>query len=244
MIDWWQSEVVATGKQPLALCAIAFLVTFAITRLIVRSIRSGKGRLKDNVVGGVHVHHAVPGLVLMVVFGLVALGTQAMGWRSVAGIGFGIGLALVLDEFALILHLEDVYWSEQGRTSIDAVLLLAGVLVLVLLGATPANLGDPEVTGADSTTGVFLAVGINLLLVAVCFVKGKLGTGVIGVVVPFVALVGAIRIARPSSPWAHRRYPDGSRKQLKADARELHFGTRWRSRVRSFQDSVAGTFGG
>lgn len=244
MIDWWQKEILDTGKQPLALCALAFIVTFAVTRFVVRSIRAGKGSLKDNVVGGVHVHHAVPGIVLMVLFGLVALGTQVTGWQSVAGVGFGIGLALVLDEFALILHLEDVYWSEQGRTSVDAVLLLAGVLVLVLLGATPANLGDPEVTGADSATGVLLALGVNLLLVAFCFVKGKLGTGVIGVVVPFVALVGAIRIARPSSPWAHRCYTEGSRKQLKAEARELHFEARWRSRVRSFQDSVAGTFGG
>ena len=104
-----------------------------------------------------------------------------------AGVGFGIGLALVLDEFALILHLEDVYWSEQGRTSVNAVLLVAGVIVLVLLGASPANVNEPGVGN-----GVFFVVAMNLGFVAVCFMKGKLGTGVIGVVTPFVALVGAV----------------------------------------------------
>ena len=82
MGDWWQTEVVDPGKQPLLLCALAFVVTFAVTRIVVRSIRAGKGPLKDNVVGGVHIHHAVPGIVLMTVFGLVGLGAQSTGWQS------------------------------------------------------------------------------------------------------------------------------------------------------------------
>jgi hypothetical protein len=233
--DWWQRDIVDAGKQPLFLCAVAFLVTFVITRMIVRSIRSGEGPLKDNVVGGVHIHHAVPGLVLMVVSGLGALGAQSVGWRSVAGVGFGIGLALVLDEFALILHLQDVYWSEQGRTSVNAVLLVGGVIVLVLLGASPANVDDPTLGN-----GVFGVVAVNLGFVALCFVKGKLGTGVIGIVTPFVAMVGSIRLARPHSVWAKRRYPEGSHKRARATARETSFDDRWRSKVRAFQDKVAG----
>jgi len=235
MADWWQTQMVDTGKQPLFLCASAFLITFVITRIIVRSIRAGSSPLKDNVVGGVHIHHAVPGLVLMVVSGLTALGAQSLGWRSAAGVGFGIGLALVLDEFALILHLEDVYWSEQGRTSVNAVLLVGGVIVLVLLGASPADLND-----ASMANGVVEVAVVNLACAALCFGKGKLGTGVIGIVVPLVGIVGAIRLARPSSAWARRRYPEGSAKREKAVAREAAFDARWRSKVRSFQDSVAG----
>ena len=83
-------------------------------------------------------------------------------------------------------------------------------------------------------------VAVNLGFVAVCFVKGKLGTGVIGIVAPFVALVGAIRLARPHSAWATRRYPEGSRKLARADAREAQFDARWRSKIRAFQDTVAG----
>ena len=206
-----------------------------ITRRIVRSIKAGTGSLKDNVVGGVHIHHAVPGLVLMVVGGLAGLGAQAVGWRSVAGVAFGIGLALVLDEFALILHLDDVYWSEQGRTSVDAVLLVGGVIVLVLLGATPANIGQPSLGNT-----AFGGVAINLGFAALCFVKGKLGTGVIGIVVPLVAVVGAVRLARPNSIWAQRRYLEASSKLERATAREAAFDAKWRSKVRGFQDSVAG----
>jgi hypothetical protein len=235
LVDWWQEQIVDTGKQPLFLCAIAFLVTFLITRGIVRSIKAGTGSLKDNVVGGVHIHHAVPGLVLMVVGGLAGLGAQSMGWRSLAGVAFGVGLALVLDEFALILHLEDVYWSEQGRTSVDAVLLVGGVLVLVLLGATPANIGDPSLGNT-----AFGGVAVNLGFVAMCFAKGKLGTGVIGGVVPLVAVVGAVRLARPNSVWSHRRYAEGSTKLARARTREAAFDAKWRSRVRAFQDRVAG----
>ncbi len=235
MIDWWQRDVIDTGKQPLALCAIAFLVTFLVTRRIVRKIKAGEGNLRDNVVGGVHIHHAVPGLVLMVVSGLTALGAQSAGWRSVAGVGFGIGLALVLDEFALILHLEDVYWAEQGRTSVNAVLLVGGAMLLVLLGASPANVNDPSVGN-----GIFFVVAVNLAFVAVCFMKGKLGTGVIGIVVPFVALVGSFRLARPHSAWATRRYREGSHKLEKATARDAKFDARWRSKIRVFQDRVAG----
>jgi hypothetical protein len=235
LIDWWQSEIVDTGKQPLFLCAVAFLVTFLVTRKIVRSIKAGSGSLKDNVVGGVHIHHAVPGIVLMVVGGLTALAAQAIGWRSLAGVAFGIGLALVLDEFALILHLDDVYWSEQGRTSVDAVLLVGGVLVLVLLGASPANADDASVGN-----GVFGVMAVNLAFAAVCFAKGKLGTGVIGIVAPTVAFIGALRLARPNSVWSHRRYPEGSAKLERARTREAAFDARWRSKIRRFQDRVAG----
>jgi hypothetical protein len=244
MGDWWQNDIVDAGKLPLLLCTVSFLVTFAVTRIIVRAIRAGKGSLKDNVVGGVHIHHVVPGIILMVAFGLMALGAQTTGWQAAAGVGFGAGLALVLDEFALILHLDDVYWSAEGRTSLDAVFLTGGVMALVLLGAIPADAGTG--TGADDLAdriGVVVAIAVNLFAVAVTFAKGKLGSGVIGLVVPVVAWVGAVRLARPESPWAHRRYAPGAKKALAASERDAHFDVRWRSRVRRVQDAVAGTLG-
>jgi hypothetical protein len=238
MGDWWQREIVDPGKQPLLLCSVAFVVTFAVTRIIVRSIRAGKGSLKDNVVGGVHIHHVVPGIILMTVFGLMGLGAQSTGWQSVAGIGFGAGLALVLDEFALILHLEDVYWSNEGRTSVDAVFLTAGVMFLVLVGSSPMD--DSGTDGTAGRIGLFVALAVNLAAVGVTFAKGKLGTGVIGLVVPAVAWTGAVRLARPTSPWAHWRYAGKPRKQERAAARDERFDARWRTRLRRFQDKVAG----
>jgi lysyl-tRNA synthetase class 2 len=183
----------------------------------------------------VHIHHAVPGVILMVAGGLGGLAAQSTGWRALAGIGFGIGLALVLDEFALILHLQDVYWTDEGRTSVDAVLLAGAVLVLVVLGA------DPFSAEAEAgTSGTAIVIAINLVFALVCFLKGKIGTGVIGVVVPMVAFVGAVRIGRPKSPWAHRRYPEGSHQAEKAQARDERFEARWRSKLHAFQDKVAG----
>jgi hypothetical protein len=235
--DWFQSTIVDRNKLPIFLCAVAFIVTFAITRWIVKSIRRGTGHLKDNVVGGLHIHHAVPGVILMIAGGLGGLAAEATFWRSLAGIGFGIGLALVLDEFALILHLEDVYWTEQGRTSVDAVLLAGAVLVLVVLGADPFAVESDSEAGASGTA---IIVIVNICFALVCFLKGKIGTGVIGIVVPIVGIVGAWRIARPRSPWAMRRYPEGGHKAEKARSRELSFDDRWRSKLRTFQDKVAG----
>lgn len=235
MADWFRSTIVDPGKLPIFLCAVAFILTFVITRWIVKSIRAGTGHLKDNVVGGLHIHHAVPGVILMVAGGLGGLAAQSTAWRSIAGVGFGIGLALVLDEFALILHLEDVYWTDQGRTSVDAVLLAGAVLVLVVLGA------DPFAAEAEAgTSGTAIVVLVNTVFAALCFLKGKIGTGVIGIVVPIVAITGAWRIARPKSPWAVRRYAEGGHKAEKARAREAHFDVRWRSKLMSFQDRVAG----
>jgi len=232
--------VIVGSEWPLFLCTAGFLATFVITRIVVRAIRAGRGPLSDNVVGGVHVHHAVPGIVLMTVFGLLALAADSTGWRSVAGLGFGVGLALVLDEFALILHLDDVYWSEEGRTSVNLVFLTAGVLALVLLGATPGDVSGEDGSAATGVV-VILAVVTDLAMSVLCLAKGKLATAVIGVLVPVVAFVGAIRLARPRSPWARRRYPPGSRKASRAEARETRFDQRWRHRVQRVQDWVAGT---
>jgi hypothetical protein len=79
-------------------------------------------------------------------------------------------------------------------------------------------------------------------MAAICAAKGKLGTAVVGVVVPAIAYIGALRIARPSSPWAKRAYGKHPERMEKSEKREKEFDARWRTKVSKFQDFVAGTF--
>jgi len=117
---------------------------------------------------------------------------------------FGVGAALVLDEFALWLHLRDVYWTEEGRRSIDAVIIAAVLITMVALGAP---FWGRVISGADPAGGVVI-VAYHVLSVAfavVCLAKAKWITGVVGFLLWPVGLVGAIRPARPGSWWDRRR---------------------------------------
>jgi hypothetical protein len=129
-------DIRESGKEPAFLLTLAFLITFGVVRFITYSIRNQRLRLFRNVEtkGGLHIHHLVPGMLLVLVsgyFGLVLPGNAA---TPLLAILFGIGAALALDEFALWLRLADVYWEPEGRESIDAVMLAGGVCVLYLLG--------------------------------------------------------------------------------------------------------------
>jgi hypothetical protein len=134
--DAYLKDIVDAGKEPAFLLTLAFLLTFGIVRLITYSIRDQKLPFFHNVTtrSGLHIHHMVPGLVLAIASGY--LGIVLSVWRptSILAILFGIGVALVLDEFALFLRLADVYWEPEGRESIDAVVLAGGISVLYLLG--------------------------------------------------------------------------------------------------------------
>ena len=167
MGDIWGGNVDSASKLPLLLCIVAFIVTFVITRIIVRLIRSGRGPFKDNTVGGVHVHHVVPGLFLMIAGGLIAIGGIGTGWDNFAGVVFGMGLALVLDEFALILHLQDVYWEEEGRLSVDAVFVLAGVMLLLLIADSPFGINVNR-SQASLRIVFLILIAIDLTMAAIC----------------------------------------------------------------------------
>src|SRR5882757_857716 len=106
MGSWWHRDVIAAGKLPLGLCFLAFVVTFASTRTITRLIRDGRGPFRNQVTtSGTHIHHAVPGLILLIIGALTAVGGPgSLGWQCFAGVCVGIGMSLVLDEFALILR--------------------------------------------------------------------------------------------------------------------------------------------
>jgi hypothetical protein len=211
----------------------ALVVTFVVTRLITRLIRAGRGPFRDMSVGGVHLHHQVFGIFLLLGTGAVEIAYRpAAPWQEVIAVLFGAGAALTLDEFALWLRLDDVYWGPEGRRSVDAVLLAVVIGVLLLMGFSPFDddASDGQVIGA-------VAVLVNVVVVLVAILKGRTALGVVGLFVPLCSVVAACRLGRPSSPWARRFYAKGSKRRLRA---ELRFPAGKRSRWDPVVDLFAG----
>ena len=202
----FDSEIVDKGELPALLLVVSFGATFGITRFITHSIRSERFSWLGNVeAGDTHIHHLVWGICLLLVAGLLAIAVQPP--LEVVAIVFGIGAALTLDEFALWLHLDDVYWSEQGRQSIDAVIVFAIVSGFMVVGAYPVSFDDSG-SGVGAVAGIVISLAIGWTFVIVCFLKGKLIWGVLGLYLPPIAMVTAFRLARPNSWWARKRYDD------------------------------------
>ncbi|MEU0138140.1 hypothetical protein ABZ172_29525 [Streptomyces sp. NPDC006296] len=241
MGHWFEQNIVEPGKLPLLLALSAFVLTFAVTRIITRMIRAGKGPFRNVTSGGVHVHHVVPGVVLSVVggFGAVASGQRGVA-AGIFAVVFGVGAGLVLDEFALILHLDDVYWSEEGRQSVEIVVLTASLVLLVLAGFSPFGVEQLSGEQQQNRLGVVLTYAVNFGFVLVTLFKGKTRMAVIGTLVPFVALIGALRLARPASPWARRCYRRRHRARARAVLRAYHHDVRWAGPRRRFQDLIGG----
>ena len=205
-----------TGRRAqLVWMMAAYLVTFLVTRAVTRAIRCGRGPFRDSSVGGVHLHHEVYGIFLLLGTGTAEFTYQpGPPWVHVLAVLFGVGAALTLDEFALWLRLDDVYWARAGRSSVDAVLVALVVGCLLLVGFNPFD--------ADEAAGeavVALTVAVNLAFALVAILKGRVVLGVIGVFLPVLALVAVLRLARPGSPWARRRYQPGSGRLRRSTAR-------------------------
>jgi hypothetical protein len=211
---WFSAQVVQTGRLPLFCFFVAFVCGFLGIRASVRLIRAGvRWWPRDLTAGSVHVHHMVFGVVLMAAGGIggLAAPTGSLAWRSAAAATFGLGMALVFDEFALILHLRDVYWTNEGRLSVDAVFVAVGVTALLIIGVSPVGVRDvadyhhlPGSPAAVATLDVTVAA--MLILAGVTLLKGKPWTALLGLLVPAALVVGAIRLARPGSVWARWRY--------------------------------------
>lgn len=237
-VDLSLSDIVAPGREPLMWCLIAFILTFFVTRSITRYIRATANRTgprkwwqPHNISGkgGTHIHHAVFGVIGVLASG-VAMVTMSVDGTvrefTVAAVFFGIGAALVLDEFALILHLQDVYWSEDGRTSVDAVFVATAVAGLLVMGFNPLSFFDIGIWREDDSvvaraTVILMAV-LTLALAVVVLLKGKLWTGLIGMFITPLLFVGAIRLARPHAPWARWQYQDKPRKMARSMRRERY----------------------
>jgi hypothetical protein len=211
----------------------AMLLSFGFIRFSTRMIRAEVSWWPGNVTpGGVHIHHLVFGIVFMMAAGFVGFAIQPdEPWIELLAALFGIGMGLTVDEFALWLYLEDVYWAEEGRSSVDAVILAAIIGGGLIVGFVPLDAGS-----GGSTLAIVSTVMITLGICAIVALKGKISTAVIGMFIPPVAWVAAIRLARPGSWWAKRRYASGSGKLVKAEARK----TRHDQRVRRFQDLIGG----
>ncbi|ACZ84753.1 hypothetical protein Sros_1762 [Streptosporangium roseum DSM 43021] len=246
MGDLLRQRIVDTGRLPLFCFFVALIGAFVFTRINVRLIRAKIGWFRNVNVGEMHIHHVVFGVVLTMLGGVSGLIVSGISqtWYAVTAAVFGIGAALILDEFALILHLHDVYWEAEGRTSVDAVFIAIAITGLLLLGLRPLGWersdGTPQ--GTWLTAGVIV---LNLALAVVTLLKGKIWTGLAGLFIPILLIPGALRLARPGSPWAHWFMAPGARRprprqMARAERRE----ERWRRPVIrakiAFQEFVSG----
>jgi hypothetical protein len=214
----------------------AFLLSFLFIRTSARLIRSPRvtwwpGSVETK--GGLHLHHLVWGIVLLLLSGFLNFALDPEGlWLYVLAALFGVGAGLTLDEFALWVHLEDVYWSEEGRSSFDAVVVAALLGGLIVLGLAPFELSHQ----GSAVTTLVLVVAIDVALCVLAILKGKPLVGLTGVFIPFVSFVGALRLASPSSPWARWRYaPDGEKMAHSKQRYERIYGRR-----RRIRDAIAG----
>jgi hypothetical protein len=245
--DLWREYVQEPNREGIFLVLAAFLGSFVFIRTSARMARSDRfpwwpGSVVTD--SGVHLHHLVWGIVLMMAGGTIgfALGGQ-MPWFGVAAVLFGIGVGLTFDEFALWIYLRDVYWAREGRTSIDAVAVTAAFMGLVFLGVNPLQFTGDDVLATLFSIGYSLGV---IAISAVCFAKSRYLHGFATLVFPPLGFWALVRLAKPGSPWARRFY--GRRDPKRQAQAEKRFGphrriTRILERARelvggSFYDAV------
>ena len=201
----YDEHIQVPGKEIHFLILVAFVCSFGFIRGSAHMIRAEVSWWPGNVEtkGGTHVHHMVWGILLLLVMGYLGLAVEPSSpWLELVAIAFGIGMGLTLDEFALWLNLEDVYWKEKGRQSIDAVVVTSALLAIALLGLQfwidvydavlvllGLDRGNAWIAIPVQVAGVALAV--------VCFRRGRRLFGLFGLFVPLVALIGAALPRRP-----------------------------------------------
>lgn len=233
-IPGYSEHIVGDGKEPVLLLLLAFLITFFLTRLYTRLARVygwGSGS-----VGGVHLHHMVVGILIIIATALVAVAEWPNGiGRDVIAIFFGIGAALILDEFALSLYLQDVYWSPEGRTSVDATIVGVMLAGLLMVGISPFGVADAHYARQYA----FGVIVLNVVLAAVTLLKGKLMLGVVSIFIPFVGLVGALRLAKPQSAWARWFYKK-SPKKLERARKRFEINPAWPERFNVWFTNLVG----
>ena len=237
--DFWQDQLVEHNRQALFLVLVGFLLSFVMIRISTRLMRSPKvpwwpGSIVSE--GGVHLHHLVFGIVTMMVAGTI--GFALMGespWFEVCALAFGVGIGLTIDEFALWVHLDDVYWAEEGRRSIDATVVAALMMALIMFGVRPFEIesGSPGLLIASLVVAL-----VNFSVAGICFMKDRILHGVVGFFILPIGLYGAMRLGKPNSAWARRRYGErrpgkqvAAAKRFPPDRRTQRFKERFRDIV-------------
>ena len=204
----YDQHIQVPGKETHFLILIAFVCSFGFIRTSAHMIRAQVSWWPGNVEtkSGTHIHHLVWGILLLMVMGYVGIATAIPApWFELVAIGFGIGMGLTLDEFALWVNLEDVYWKEKGRQSIDAVVVTVTLLVIALLGLQFwIDVYDAVLVLSGVDRGnAWVAIPIQLVGIAlaiVCFRRGRKFVGLVGLFVPLVALIGALAPSRRQKP--------------------------------------------
>ena len=203
----YDKHIQVPGKELHFLVLIAFVCSFAFIRTSAHMIRAQVSWWPGNVQtkSGTHIHHLVWGILLLLTMGYLGIATDlgSPGPELIA-IAFGIGMGLTMDEFALWLNLEDVYWQSKGRQSIDAVVVATTLLVIALLGLQFwIDVWDAVLVTVGFDRGSsWIAIpiqAIGVVLAIVCFRRGRKLAGLFGLFVPLVALIGAVAPARSSA---------------------------------------------
>ena len=215
----YRTHIEAADKEFHFLILGAFLLSWGFIRLSAHMIRAQVSWWPGNVEtkGGTHIHHMFWGILLVLTMGYVGLSfTLDSPWTEMVAIAFGVGMGLTLDEFALWLNLEDVYWAPKGRESIDAVIATTVLLVIALIGAQfwsdlyraafiLLGVGGNELEDGELALLVACWHLMGVLASVVCFLKRKIFMALLGLFLPIVSLIGALRPARPGSRWERRR---------------------------------------
>lgn len=235
LIPEYQKGIHNTNRESALVMLLAFIATYIITRGYTRiaRIRGWSG----NKINGIHTHHVVYGLIIAFLAGGLEFAFRPTPGLSqlILASAFGSGVALVLDEFALIFHLEDVYWEKEGRKSVDAVVLGVILGLLFLLNVMP--FGTERGQGFWYIVVVLL---VNVPIVVIAALKGKIFTAVFGVFTPVVSLIGSVRLAEPESLWARRFYKQGGGKQKRSQLRYKKYEKIWKVRKEKLWDIIGG----
>ena len=218
--DFWD-DLVASDRQWLFLVLLGLVLSFGFIRMSTRLMRSPRvpwwpGSVVSD--SGVHVHHLVFGIVLMMLAGTLSFAGFAVSpIYEICALLFGVGIGLTIDEFALWVRLEDVYWAKEGRSSVDAAVIVTALLGLVILRVRPFNV---ETGSVGAVIGTIVAVVLAIAVVVICFLKERRAHGTAGILVQPVAIYAACRLAKPDSYWAGRFYGERNpKKQARAAAR-------------------------
>ena len=239
--DFWNDQLVEHDRQWLFLVLVGLIGSFGFIRMSARLMRSPRVQWWPGSVvsdSGVHLHHLVWGIVLMMVAGTISFAGFATGpIYEICALLFGVGMGLTIDEFALWIHLDDVYWAREGRRSVDAAVIAASALGILLLGARPFDFASGDF---DEVLGSMLGLAILLAVVAVCLAKQRIVHAVVGIWVFPLAIYAAARLGKPGSPWARRFYGErNAAKQAKAE-RRFAPGRRTDRFKKGFRDAVGG----
>ncbi len=239
--DFWNDQLVEHDRQWMFLVLAGLVLSFGFIRLSTRLMRSPRvpwwpGSVVSD--SGLHVHHLVFGIVLMIAAGTISFaGFAVTPIYEICAFLFGVGIGLTIDEFALFLYLDDVYWAEEGRRSIDATVIAVAFMGMILLGVRPLEID------ADDPGTLILSLAVAAIffgVIAISLLKARVWHGLIGFFFIPLAIYAASRIGKPSSAWARRRY--GERHPAKQAKAEQRFPSD--RRTERFKEGVRTALGG